>query len=345
MKYRRALVLLASLIAASAAPAARGDFDEKNWEFRAPVTQVLIEGSDDGGSWRTVRRGAFLFRIGTPGNTEYEKDAVAIPENDMRYLRVTVRNGPGDPEQVALAEIRVEYRPVQPPRACPAPLAGTYVEQTGNRTILEFDLGYRHLPLRDLTISFRDANFFRRIKVSGRQDKTRIVKHAVEDAKPLEREVPEPWTPISSGALFHYSGEEGDESSPPLDLSGASDRYLRVEIANEDDPPLTFAGAEASRYLCLVRFPVPAGLAPSLFFGNPFARLPRYDLSHYAGRLAAEGLASAAFGEPLANPAFRAPCLSTPWSEKHRVILWLALLGGIVVLAVLILIQLRARKS
>ena len=199
------------------------------------------------------------------------------------------------------------------------------------------------MPLRELGLAFKDATFFRRVKVLGRQQATRIVKHAVEDAKALEREEPEPWTTIRSGAVFRYSGEEGDESSLVLDLSGSSCRYLRVEITNEDNPPLEFAGAELSRHVYLVRFPAQSGSQLRLFFGNPNARAPKYDISHYAQRLAARGVAAAAHGTPVANPLFGATRAPTPWSEKHRVILWLALLAGIAVLAALIVSQMRAR--
>jgi hypothetical protein len=305
--------------------------------------KIAIEGSDDGRSWRTLVPGALLFRVGPRGGAEYEKDLVSIPENDLRYLRVTVHNGPGDPGEVEIADILVRREPLPPSPALPVALAGSYVEQTGNRTILEFDLGYRHLPLRDLALSFSEANYFRRWRLSGRQGKTRIVKHAVEDAKPLERKVPEDWRPILSGAVFRYSGTEGGEQSPPVDLNGVGYRYLRVEIFNGDDPPLNFTGASVSRSERLIRFPASFGEGACLYFGNPAAAAPRYDLSHYASRLEGQGTAAAALGAPVANPAFGKARSLLPWSERHRAVVWLALLGGIVVLGLLILSQFRRR--
>ena len=303
---------------------------------------VVIEGSDDGRTWRTIRRGALLFRIGTAGNAEYEKDVVPIRENDLQRLRVTVYNGAGDPEHVEITAIRVLRRSVDAAQTRPVKIAKTSVEQEDRRTILEFDLGHRHMSLRELVLAFEDDNFFRCVRVSGRQQETRIVKHPVEDAKAFEREEPEPWTPIRSGAVFRYSGEDGDESSLALDLSGSAHRHLRVEIANEDNPPLTFAGAKLSRYVCLVRFPVQTASQVQLYFGNARARSPKYDVAYYADRLASEGVAAAAHAEPAVNPRFGATPAPTPWSEKHRVILWLALLAGIAVLAALIVSQMRA---
>ncbi len=304
---------------------------------------VEVEGSDDGSSWRTLVRGALLFRVGPSGGAEYEKDAVAVPENDLRYLRVTVHNGPGDPGRVEISDILVRREPPPPSPARPVPLAGSYVEQTGNRTLLEFDLGFRHLPLRELKLSFSELNYFRRLRLSGRQEKTRIVKSAVEDAKPLEREVPEDWRPISSGAVYRYAGAEGGEESPAVDLASAGCRYLRVEILNGDDPPLSFTGAEVSRAERRIRFPAPPGEGAFLYFGNPSARSPRYDLSHYADRLAGRGTAAAALESPSANPAFAPPRPLLPWSERHRLVVWLALLAGVAVLGFLILSQFRRR--
>lgn len=307
--------------------------------------KIAIEGSDDGRSWRTLVSGALLFRIGPRGGAEYEKDAVSVPENDLRYLRVTVYHGPGDPGEVEIADILVRRELLPPSPALPVPLAGSYVEQTGNRTLLEFDLGYRHLPLRELKLSFSDPNYFRRLRLSGRQKKTRIVKHAVEDAKPLEREVSEDWRPILSGAVYRYSGAEGEDESPALDLNGAGYRYLRVEIFNEDDRPLSFAGATVSRSERRIRFPAPSGEGAYLYFGHPAAPAPRYDLSHYAQRLAGRGIAAVELGSVAANPAFEKSGSRLPWSERHRAVVWLALLGGIVVLGLLILSQFRRRPQ
>lgn len=307
--------------------------------------QVMIEGSDNCRNWQTVRRGAFLFRIGASGNTEYEKDTVSIPDNDMRYFRVTVLNGADDPDQVKITEVLVRHHAVEPARICPVQIAGTSVEQKDRHTILEFDLRYRHMPLRDLKLSFKDANFFRCVRICGRQKKTSIMKHAVEDAKALERRVPEPWTLIRTGAIFRYSGEEGDESSLTIDLSGSSHRYIRVEIANEDNTPLAFTGAEASRHMCLVCFPFQAEGKPRLFFGSPKARFPQYDISHYAERLASKGINAAVAGKAIKNPVFEKTRAPTPWSEKHPVILWVALLAGVVVLGVLVASQMRTRGN
>ena len=303
---------------------------------------VLIEASDDGSTWQTVRRGAFLFRVGVAGKTEYEKDTVHFSTNNMRYMRLTIWNAPGDPEEVGITEVEILHETVDPARTSSLVIAATDVKQGEKRTILEFDLGYRHVPLKELSLAFDEPDFFRRITVSGRQAETRIVKHRVEDGRALEREIPVSWTRIQTGAIFRYSGEEGDESSLTIDLSGASYRYIRVEIHNEDNPPLTLAAASATQHLYLVRFPFQPNEIWHLYFGNPRAGAARYDLSHYAERLGSRGLVTASPGVPISNPAFGEVEAPKPWSERHRVILWVGLLAGVLVLGALIVLQMRA---
>ncbi len=47
----------------------------------------------------------------------------------------------------------------------------------------------------------------------------------------------------------------------------------------------------------------------------------------------------------MPNPEYSAVARILPWSERHRGILWVALIGGVVVLAVLIGRQARSVKD
>ena len=78
------------------------------------------------------------------------------------------------------------------------------------------------------------------------------------------------------------------------------------------------------------------GRTYALYLGNPEAERPDYDIVRYVGRLRAEGVQSASLGAVAPNRAYRSEEQEVPWSERHRAILWLALLAVLVVLVVLV---------
>lgn len=319
--------------------------DTLGLNFRRPV---LVESSDDGTNWQRIREGALLFRIGRDSRVEFERDAVTFPQNDHRYLRITVFNGDDDVGRVEIKAVQVssvvESR-LKPARTVPVDILETSVSHEDKKTLIEFDLGYRHLPLRRLVLTFDDRNFFREARLEGRDEKTRIVRTPREDDKMAERTVEVPWRRVASAILFRYTAGGNEDSSLSIPLDGAGCRYLRLTIENRDNPPLAFRGAELDRFLQLVRFPFEPGEARRLYAGNARAAAPSYDLPHYVSRLAREGVVQAELGQMAANPAYTGVEERLPWSERHPVILWAALIAVGLVLAALILRQVRSIRT
>ena len=301
--------------------------------------RVLVEGSDDGQSWQKVREGAFLFRIGAhAAGWKYDKSLVALPENDQRYLRVTVYNAPDDPQRVEIQDVRTWRRVHEPAQSAPVPLLSVQVEENEKEhaTDIVLDLGCRNLPLHELTLKFADANFFRPVRVEGRNREERVIQTRAEDGPPREKVVEEPWHLIKKGVLYRYSSGASPDESLTVPLRGARQRYLRVRIQNADDPPLSFDGASVTRLLYHVAFQPKCEGPYALYFGDSRARPPRYDIVHYIGRLRDEGTAGAALGQVTANPDFRREEARVPWGERHKWVIWIALLAALAVLGLLV---------
>ena len=300
-----------------------------------------LEGSDDGTTWSVLRDGAFLFHVSADaGAVAYVKDTVGLPDNDFRYLRVTVLNGADDPQRLEITGLKT-WRTVRTSApAEPVPVAAAGARQVKDTTEIEIDLGCRNLPLRRLRLEFADADFFRRVTVEGRSRKTRILRVPFEDEPARTREVEEPWRRIRDGVVYRYTAGKGRDESLDLDLSPARFRYLRVRVANRDNPPLQFTKATATRFVTRAALPAPKG-SVRLYAGNAAASEPSYDLAHYADRLRVEGVVRASLGPLADNPDFGAPADEAPWSERHRAILWVAMLGALAVLAFLIYRQVK----
>jgi len=311
--------------------------------------RALVEGSDDGTTWRTVVADALLFRIrGDGGRSAYDKNAIELPDNDQRTLRVTVHNAPDDPPRLEPIDVRAWRHVVEPGRFAPVPLLKTRVQNKEDATLVELDLGYRNLPLQELSLRFTDANFFRRLTVCGRQQETVMVRREFPSGPTRAVEVP--WGHITDGAIYRYTSGGRAEEALTIRLQGTTCRYLLVRIENGADPALHYDGASATRLIHFLGFPPRAGARYFLYFGNPGVSMPVYDLPHYVERLRREGVARATLGAAVENPP-REPepevrprdrVKSAEWGERYKAILWVVLF---LVLCVHFLIVYRQARS
>ncbi|MEW6347528.1 MAG: DUF3999 family protein [Thermodesulfobacteriota bacterium] len=312
--------------------------------------KARIEGSDAAEKWLVIRDGAFLFRVdpGVDKVPAYDKNVVSISDNDQRYLRITVFNGEDDKDVVEITDVAAvaERKPAASEGPLPGttvmPAVSTEVRQEKRTTDLILDLGFRNSILYGIKVDVEDRNFFRRVQVSGRDEKTRVIRRPVEDSPAHEKTVKVPWRLLVTDAIYRYSSGPDVDRSLDIAMNGVSARYVRISIDNGDDPPLRVKGCTVYRVLRYVQF-VPKMRGPyALLFGNPKAGRPEYDISHYLNPLRKEGITLARCGDVTPNPAHRAAEKAIPWSERHKELIWLALLA---MGAVLLLLVFRLMKS
>jgi hypothetical protein len=329
------------------------DVQTPGTNFRRRVT---VEASTDGAAWQVLRQADWLFRVTYEGG-QFTKDRVTLPDNDFRFLRVTVYNAPDDGEQVPIEKVRAWYIKDTPAAAAAVPVLAVTTTQRPKQQVteIEADLGFENLPLRQATAAFADEQFLRRVEVLGRDCKTRTINESVEGVPPRKREVEEPWQPVTSGVIHRFASagaagggaeasKAGAEESANLRLSlDARCRYLLLRIHNGDNASLNFTGLTVDRYQYYVDFQPKAAGTYSLYFGNAEADAPQYDLSHFIPRLRAEGVTPAVLAPPTPNPAFAAPQKVVPWSERNRGLLWIALI--VVALALAGLVFKQARRT
>jgi len=308
------------------------------------LRKVLIEGSDDGAEWKRIRDDAFLFRIGGGTSQVFEKRAIDLPGTDHRYLRITVRRGEDDPEKIEISGVFAFRIVEEPAETADVPLSmGEPARDPEERiTEIPIDLRFRNLPLREIALDVSDANFFRRLRILGRQDATRILTRRVEDGPPEEERVEVPWIAVAEGAIYRFLAAGEEEASLRIDLAGARYRHLLLRIEDRDDPPLHVTGAHVTRVIRYAAFVAKPERIYRLFFGNVEAARPSYDIAHFADRLRAAGVRRARLAEIGDNPEFAAPERIIPWSERHKAIMWVALLAGLALLGFIVYRQMRA---
>lgn len=326
----------------SRAARTRIDVDTPGDNFRRRLT---VEASQDAQTWSDLRRNAWLFHLPYEGG--YTRNEVSLPDNDFRYLRLTVFHGQDDQSDIPITRVKAWCVKTDPPTAVAVPVVSSETSRNPkqNTTRVSLDLGFENLPLRDLTLACQDEAFFRRVEVFGRNRLKQTLVKPVEHGQPRREEVDEPWSPVSSGIIHRYPGAEDRELSADLTipLSGRY-RYLQVVIHNHNDQPLKLTGQTVTRHPYYLTFQPKSAGPYRLYFGDPEASTPQYDLVHFASRLLAEGLTPASLGKPFANPLFHAPVEVVPWTERYSWAIWAVLLVVLAALGLLVYRQARGAR-
>lgn len=322
----------------------RIDVDTSGVNFRRRVT---VEASEDERKWQVLRKTGWLFRIG-PGGGKFEMNRVKLPDNNFRYLRVTVFNAPDDGEKVEIREVRSWRVQVTaaPPQAVAVESVSTSVVQKpkDKTTEIAVDLGFEKPPLYEVDMSFDDVNFLRRVEILGRDREKRTVLERFEDAPPRKREVDVPWSSVAGGTVYRFvGGDDKPQASTRFRFSAgqARYRYLLVRIHNGDNAPLKFTGLKIRRFQHYLAFQPTSDGPYTLYLGNDAAAKPQYDLAHFIGRLRAEGVTKIDIGPVRPNPAFAEKEKVVPWSERHKGLLWVVLIAVLLVLGVLVVRRIR----
>jgi hypothetical protein len=265
--------------------------------------KVRLEASADGKSgWAAVRKEAYIFDF-TYESQHSSILSIEYPVSTKPYLRVSVE-GWTDPKVLSgasagLVEERPPVREVMQTFTKLTPVE----EPNTSATLYELDFGAPGVP-KDLI----------RFEVDGGAMFHRAVEIETSD------DTKKGWAPHSRGVLYRTP----DEESLWLQLGDTLARYLRVRIRHNDDKPLAVRSISAESILRRVIFPVNAtGGDYWLYYGNPNARTPGYDLPMVLARSSVESArtVNAAAEEP--NPGFQPPPPPVvPFSDRHPEVLY-----------------------
>lgn len=120
-----------------------------------------------------------------------------------------------------------------------------------------------------------------------------------------------------------------------LPLNRAYNGHFSITISNGDDPPLALTQVQPQAIERRVFFE-PKGVAHlRLYYGDAKLDAPIYDYAKFFKD--DEPAAQAALGPAEANAAFTGRPDDRPWSERHRAVLWLAMVVAVVSLGFLAL--------
>jgi hypothetical protein len=263
--------------------------------------RVSVATSDDGRRWTRVRDDGYIF--------DFSQDArkvsmlnVTYPLSSRRYVRLTVY-GWNDPKAVAECFVTLEEN-TPPVRDLMATLkVQPQQEAKTQSTLFTWDLGLPGIPHDELLLDVDTPAFQRAAAVESSQDGKE-------------------WFSLGLGVLSRFRKEQ----SLTLDFPESHERYLRLRIYNRDDRPIEVKSAGLNVIRTRVKFKLAFGGAYWLYYGNPDAHAPSYDLRNLLAREAPAPEAEFAAGTEGMNPAYREkPPPAKPWSEQHPTVLYVTL--------------------
>ena len=250
-----------------------------------------------------------------------------LPESTFRFLHFRI-SGPLKPDDVT--GLSVGRMPAQPP-VYRTVAESSQATQKDHSTIIEFNLP-ANVPVDRIAFAPNTAPavFSRDVTVSAQET----------TPKPADDQTPPPYPVTSSGNLLRVhtlrEGKRIDEErlavEGPREVFDAPSKWT-ITIANGDDVPVSLNSVRLEMLERTLCFEAAAGTSYTLYYGDPALSAPRYDYARVFSPQPDALKASA--GAEQSNATFQARPDERPFTEKHPILLWvamiavIALLGGI----------------
>lgn len=266
--------------------------------------KVRIETSADRRQWALARADGYVFDF-TQGGRSISVLTVEYPLSTRRFVRATFF-GWMKTDAVTGAWL-TDYREREAVWQSVALARPARVEDRETSLVI-FDLGAERLPHSRLRIETGAALFHRACEIESSADRKE-------------------WRYVGSGVVYRFP----DEESLTLSFSEQWDRYLRLRIFNGDDRPVPIERALFETMGRRVKFLPAAAGEYALFYGNPEAKAPSYDLGAILERRTPAIEIVLAVGAEQQNGRYQPPVPpQKPLSDRYPVVLYTVLAGAIV---------------
>jgi hypothetical protein len=304
------------------------------------LRRVTVEGGDDQASWETLGKDLLLFDIKTPAES-HRADTLALSENNFRYLRLTVESSTNEAEPVIIEGVNAFYEEAagNPQlEAVPVVSRNAVQDEKEKTTTLTLDLGFRNLPLQEVSLMIGNVAFQRSYRIAGRNTRTHKIYRRAEEAWNAQ-EIETPWSLVAHGTLYRRLNQGKAIESTGASIPQAAFRYLRITIDNGDDAPLDVRDVTVSRRTCSLIFDSLSTAIYTLYGGNAAAGSPDYDFSKTLKAMDIDRIPKLAVGavEPLRHAA---PTI--PWTEQHPHVMTAILVGVVLLMLWMIIPALRS---
>lgn len=220
--------------------------------------------------------------------------SVKYPRSAARYLRVIVLDGGEAPLKITGATV-FQAEEVAAREREYLPVSASSSRDEAGTSYHELDMGARGVPLSRLSFQSHTPNFYRGAGILGSDDR-------------------EEWQWLGGTHIYSFDTPKFDGSLLELEFKESRHRYYRLEVDDADNAALHLTGFTLHGADRILRFEAQKGTEYALYYGNPVAEAPAYDLQRIVPYLETEGLPVATLGGQRPNAAFTG--LDVPVTER-----------------------------
>jgi hypothetical protein len=254
---------------------------------------------------------------------EPQAKLISLPESNFRYLHFEIRTlalEPLTPQDIAGVDVLVQS--AEPPRYVQVASASG-PQQKPHETIYEFTVP-ENLPLDGLSFASDDPTaVFSRTADVERFRSSQTAQAGAEDTARREMPMQSEGIALRQTPDAKRPSAASDEGTIHLALGAAPyASTVKLTIQNGDDVPLALhaiALQMRERRVCLLRKP---NTSYTLRYGDPLLGGPQYDLSPIEA--AAMNVSESTLGAEQALA--QEPASLRPFTERHPILLWVALI-------------------
>ncbi|MHB8881017.1 MAG: DUF3999 family protein [Thermodesulfovibrionales bacterium] len=275
--------------------------------------QVSISGSMDGRQWNLIKPNGVIFDYVYSPEDAIRHVKIKIPDSTYPFLEIRVMNGQEVP--LHLKGLSVSYVRTDPgsEEHIGAWLTKTEQDEKNRQSILMISTS-SVFPVRKIDLLTQEKNFRRRVDIYTRPGNG-------------------DWTKWAEDIIFSFQTDTVNESKLHVLFPEIAGREFKLIIRNYDSPPLAITGIRVSGHRKTLVFKLDALQRYFIFWGNPAARAPHYDIAELVSRHPIDAIPTFPVGPVLKNPGFTDPSKRLPFTERYT---WL--LYGIVALLIVGLI-------
>jgi hypothetical protein len=257
--------------------------------------QVEVLGSSDGKSWNTLRKDGVVFDINRGEKLRHTR--ISFAPTSFRYLALKIANAGAQPLTISgVTLFQDSAEPGQTYSIYGTAVAQRAASQQESSVVVRMNQVF---PLDRLIIDTPARNFQRSVVVQ--------VKRGNGD-----------WERWAQGTIFNFDTATMHESQLGIDLPEVAAREFRLTFRDLDSPPIPVSSLKGEGYRRLLVYQQQPDRKLYLFWGNPRARQPRYDLAGVVARQNLDALPMAHLSRAHPNGKFAGNAARLPFSERYK---------------------------
>lgn len=282
--------------------------------------QVQILGSNDGKSWNILRKDGVIFDL-TRGE-KLRHTHISFPQTTFRHLALQIANAAAQP--LNISEVKVLQESEEKGQSYS--IYGVVEKSEGSPSSQENNVVVRMstvFPIDRLVIQTPERNFQRSVEVHIKRGNGG-------------------WERWAEGTIFNFDAADMHESQLSIDIPEIATGEYRLVFKNLDSPPISVTGITGEGYRRLLVFRQQGDQKLYMFWGNPPAQQPQYDLASLVAKQKPSELPITNLGPIHSNTKFAGNSARLPFSERYKYPLYAVVT---MVIAGLIFLQYRVFRS